>query len=413
MPPDNHLTAPQWRQFFDGSLDRPHVRAGVRHLLARCPRCSRLAAQEAGESRSMVGDSDLPATNASQRRDAIGRQLRRAQERRRAREQWDLLRRLSPADGLLRLETDPQLASIGLCERLIEECGAACWSHPRTAADLAPLALAVAVRLPRTAGSRRLLADLRGRALACLADARRVTGDLHGAWEALGRCEQELDGGTGDPLETAILHRSTGDLLLDLWRLDAARHAYTLAVDIYAHLADPDLHGQTLVQLALAIGPREPERAIALLETALAEMAPDTDRRAELRALHSKVWFLNDSGRHQEAASLLEQTRRLYRRLGDPPTLTRLHWLEARIAHRQGRTGEAEVTLQRLWHRLQDLELPLDLCMLSMDLIEVYVAQGKAAEALHLARTFYPVLKRYGRDEHAAALRGRFDWQEE
>ncbi|HEV3456687.1 MAG TPA: hypothetical protein VHG32_09010 [Thermoanaerobaculia bacterium] len=406
MPAKIHLTAFQWEQFFDGALEHRHVRAGVRHLLARCPICAPLAAQAA--AREEGGDLGPAIPAALERHDTAGRLLRLAQERRRARQAWDVLSRLPPAERLEQIESDPDLATFGLCERLMEECGAACWSQPPAALDLARLALAVAVRVPCTGASRCLLADLRGRALARLADARRVTGDLDGAWEALANCEEELENGTGDPRETAILERSTGDLLADLWRLDDACEAFGAAAQIYCTLEDPDLHGQALTQLALAVGPREPERAIELLETALAEMSPQGDLRPELRAVHGKIWLLNDSGRPHEAATLLERSRRLYRRLGDPPTLTRLHWLEARIAHRLGRTGEAELTLQRLWHRLRDLELPLEHCMLSFDLIQVYVAQGKTAAALPLAQACYPVLMRYGRDDQAASLRGRF-----
>jgi tetratricopeptide (TPR) repeat protein len=416
MASEKHLTQAEWPQFFAGSLDRARVREGVRHLLAGCSGCTRLAAGAAAALPGAVADrSGAPAHLArpgapapERRRDAADRLLRQAFERRHARQQSDLLRRLQPADRMRWVATDPALATIGLCERLIEECGNACCSRPRAAGELGMLAVAVAARLCDGRYPRRLIADVRGRAQACLADARRVAGDLDGAWEALERCEEELDRGTGDPLETAILHRATGDLLHDLWHLDDAYNAYALAADIYAEVGDADMHGQTLVQLALAVGPREPERAIELLETALAEMAPHADRRAELRALHGKTWLLNDIGRHHEAAALLAQSRRLYQRLGDPPTLARLHWLEARIAHRLGRNGDAELVLQRLWHRLRDLELPLELCLLSFDLVEVYLAQGKASEALPLARTVYPVLKRYGREEHAAVLRGRF-----
>jgi tetratricopeptide (TPR) repeat protein len=403
MAANTHLTASQWGQFFDGALDHRQVRAGVRHLLARCPVCSPIAALAAEGN----GDGEPSAPACRERHGAVGRLLRLAQERRCARQAWDSLRQLPPSERLEQIEADPALCTFGLSERLIEECGAACWSQPRAAIELARLALAVAARVPRAGSSRRLLADLRGRALACLADARRVTGDLAGAWEALASCEEELDNGTGDPLESAILERSTGDLLLDLWRLDDACEAFGHAVEIYSDLDDPDLHGQTLAQLAMAVGPRDPERAIELLETALSEISPGANGRAELKAVHGKIWLLTDSGRSQEAARLLEQTRRLYRRLGDPPTLTRLHWLEARIAHRLGRTEEAELTLQRLWHRLRDLELPLEHCMLSCDLIEVYMTQGKAAEALPLAQACYPVLMRYGRDDRAASLRSR------
>ena len=402
MPAETHLTAPQWVQFFDGALEHQHIRAGVRHLLARCPVCSPLAASAA----ATVGNGGSPTPAGDDGDGTAGRLLRLAQERRCARQAWDFLRGLPPAERLGRIESEPALATFGLCERLIEECGAACWSQPWAAVELAHLTVAVAHRVPGGGNSRQLLADLRGRAQACLADARRVTGDLAGAWEALASCEEELESGTGDPLETAILERSTGDLLLDLWRLDDACEAFGHAVEIYSDLEDPDLHGQTLAQLALAVGPRDPERAIALIEEALAEMSA-LNIRAELRAVHGKIWLVNDSGRSLEAANLLAQARRLYRRLGDPPTLTRLHWLEARIAHRLGRTAEAEITLQRLWHRLRELALPLEHCLLSCDLIEVYVAQGKAAEALPLARTLYPVLARYGRDDHAAALRCR------
>jgi tetratricopeptide (TPR) repeat protein len=432
MEPEKHLTQAEWRQFFAGCLDRARVRAGVRHLLACCAGCTRLAAAAAAElpgdaaaragAAAHLGPNGAPgargapgapgAPGGRPRREAANGLLRQALERRHARQQWDLLRRLPAADRSRWVETDPGFATVGLCERLIEECVTACCIRPRSAGELGRLAVAVAARLSDRRYPRRLVADLRGRAQACLADASRVAGDLDGAWEALERCEEELDKGTGDPLEIAILHRSTGDLLLELWRLDDACDAYALAADIYAEVDDADMHGQTLVQLALTVGPREPERAIGMLEAALVEMAPHANRRAELLALHSKTWLLNDLGRPQEAAALLAATRRLYQRLGDPPTLARLHWLEARIAHRLGRSGDAELIMQPLWHRLRDLELPLDLCLLSFDLVEVYVAQGKTSLALPLARQVYPVLKRYGREQHAAALRGCFGWQE-
>jgi tetratricopeptide (TPR) repeat protein len=432
MAPGRHLAETEWRQFFAGNLAQDRVRAAVRHLLACCSGCTRLAAGAAGRSATAAGPvaADVASRSAAEltnldaragrpggpagegRRDGTDRLLQQALERRHGREQWDLLRVLPPAERMRWVEANPALATSGLCERLIEECGVACNSRPRAAIELGELAVAVAFRLRDGCYPRRLIADLRGRAQACLAGARRVAGDLDGAWEALERCEDELDRGSGDPLEIAILHRSTGDLLLDLWRLEDAYDAYALAADIYAEVDDADQHAQVLVQLALAKGPREPESAIGLLEAALAEMAPHPDRRIELRALHSKTWLLNDLGRPDEAATLLARTRRLYQRLGDPATLARLHWLEARIAHRLGRSGDAELVLRRLWHRLHDLELPLDLCLLSADLVEVYAAQGKAREALPLARTFYPMLKRYGREEHAAAWRDRFGWQE-
>jgi tetratricopeptide (TPR) repeat protein len=430
MAPGRHLAETEWRQFFAGNLARERMRTAVRHLLTCCSTCNRLAAGAAGWSAAaplgggvgprggvdltgLGGRANRPGEAGDEARwDATGRLLQQALERRHGRQQWDLLRVLPPADRLRWVEANPALATTGLCERLIEECGVACNSRPRVALELGELAVAVAFRLRHVCYPRRLIADLRGRAQACLAGARRVAGDLEGAWEALERCEDELDRGSGDPLEVAVLHRSTGDLLLDLWRLDDAYNAYALAADIYAEVDDADRHAQVVVQLALAKGPREPESAIGLLEAALAEMAPHPDRRAELRALHSKSWLLNDLGRPDEAAALLARTRRLYQRLGDPATLARLHWLEARIAHRLGRSRDAELVLRRLWHRLHDLELPLDLCLLSADLVEVYAAQGKSGEALPLARTFYPMLKRYGREEHAAAWRDRFGWQE-
>ncbi len=405
MPPERHLTASQWEQFFDGALDHRFVRDGVRHLLARCPVCSPLATRAAEGERAR--EAGLAAPAGGEWRDGADGLLRLARERRCARQVWDSLRLLPPAARLAQVESDPTLATFGLCERLIEECGIACWSKPWAAIDLARLAHAVAVQVPDAGTSVRLLADLRGRALACLADARRVTGDLAGAWEALAGCEKELESGTGDPRETAVLERSTGDLLADLWRLDDACEAFGLAAEIYSDLDDPDLHGQTLTQLAMAVGPREPRRAIGLLDTALAEISPAANLRARLRAVHGKIWLLNDTGCSLEAAAILEGSRRLYRRLGDPPTLARLHWLEARIAHRQGRAGEAELTLQRLWHRVREFALPLEHCMLSVDLIEVYMALGKVAEALPLAQACYPVLERYGRDDQAASLRCR------
>ncbi len=106
--------------------------------------------------------------------------------------------------------------------------------------DLARLAVAVADRLDSARYSPSLVFDLRARAWARLAEARRLTGDLRGAAQALDTAERLLEDGSADPLEEAHLLEARAAVVGDRGDVETAAVLLEMAAEIYESVADGD-----------------------------------------------------------------------------------------------------------------------------------------------------------------------------
>ncbi len=129
----------------------------------------------------------------------------------------------------------PAWQTFGLAELLVERSAEAA---PRAALELARLAVAVAACLEPARYTASLVCDLRARAWAQLAEARRLDGDLAGAAKALDVAEELCEEGSADPLlEAHLLERRAA---LRAGRGDAEDAAAMLerAAKIYESVAD-------------------------------------------------------------------------------------------------------------------------------------------------------------------------------
>jgi tetratricopeptide (TPR) repeat protein len=411
-----HLSEAKWRLWWQGELSRSDGRVGVRHLLAGCPVCTERASRTAtavtmpevvaADLRSYIGQ--VAVTRNWQQMIAAIPEVAQAQayEKVLALSQWRYLATLAPADRRETIQDDLTFQTQGLFERLLELSRSAHREDRALAIELAALALEVVENIapqpPRF--SRELLADFRATALAHLANAERIAGEVVAAQVSLDKGWQALKEGTGDPVEEALLYRHQGNLALELRHFEDAYAAYQHAVRLYQEVADTHMQGRTLVQQAIAMGYLDPAAGMELAERALALIDRDEEPRAELCARHTLIWCLDDLGRAEEATALLDLTRRLYRQFGDKPTVARLHWLEARIARTRGNAPEAERILRHLWHEFEKLELPIDLTLLTVDLVEVLARQEKRDEAVELCEIFYPILKGFRMHQEGLAM---------
>ncbi|HEX9668111.1 MAG TPA: hypothetical protein VGC93_01385, partial [Thermoanaerobaculia bacterium] len=98
--------------------------------------------------------------------------------------------------------------------------------------------MAVADRLEPARYGPSLVHDLRARAWAQLAEARRLDGDLAGAAEALVVAELLSEEGSADPLEEGHLLERRAALLADQGDAEAAAALLSLAAEIYESVAD-------------------------------------------------------------------------------------------------------------------------------------------------------------------------------
>jgi tetratricopeptide (TPR) repeat protein len=411
---DEHFPREFVEKFFRSELSREESQGIVRHLLAQCAECSALAQAVArrenfkllngGEAPAFRSDPDLyDQVFENVLRHADETEARLAHEKLRAIGQWSDLEGHPQARRLVMIHNDRRLQNWGLYERLLGECRQAGRSDPAAAVDIARLALAVVDHLdPDELGAERL-ADFRAAGLAALGNAKRIAKDFDGARQAFREAWEALGEGSDDPFEEASLVSLEASLLCDLGELEGAVRALEQALALYREGGDLHFQGRTLLQQALTVGYREPERGVELVEEALALIDSVREPRLELCARHSLSWFLNDSGQSREALATLEMSRTLYAQFADAWTRFLLHWLEGRINRSLGDLNEAEHTFKRLWRKLRERGFHHELTLLTIDLVEVYAEQGKFAEAIELVEAFHPLLVEWGMHEQGIA----------
>lgn len=410
---DEHFPRETIERFMEAELSREETREIVRHLLARCRIC--LAAVDAAARRGdlLSGREGRPETAAPGRYDEVfdkiingteETRMRLARERLRAGGQWSSLEGHPQPRRLVMIHNDRRLQTWGLYERLLGECRQVGHRDPAEAVNLAALALAVIEHLnPAGFGAERL-ADFRSAALAALGDARRLAKDFEGAREAFREAWAALEEGADDPLEEASLVSLEASLLCDLGELEEAARLLERALALYREGGDLHFQGRTLLQQAMAVGSLDPARGVELVEEALVLIDAVREPRLELCARHNLSWLLNDNGQAREAMAMLETSRSLYAQFADAWTRILLHWLEGRITRSLGDLPEAESTFRRLWQKLRERGFQHELTLLTIDLVEVYVLQGKFEEAVELVEAFHPLLEEWGMHAEGLAL---------
>lgn len=106
----------------------------------------------------------------------------RPEEREEAPELWNRLRSFAPQDQILLLEEAEEYRKWALCELICHESAEAARESPERAVELSRLALRIAELVP---GEEAWRSRLQGYAWAHVGNARRASGDLAGAEEAL------------------------------------------------------------------------------------------------------------------------------------------------------------------------------------------------------------------------------------
>lgn len=387
-----HLTEKALERLIQGDLPREERKEAVRHLLARCPECVKLARAVTRRFRRVRPDAYdrilLRVEGASSPlRERIDR------ERLLAVGQWASLEKSSQAERLIRIAADPSLHTWGLYERLLEAAREAAPAHPARGLERAHLALAVANELdPQVYGEAPIM-DFKAGALAVRGNCKRIAEDFEGASADLEHASQLLKEGTGDPLETANLLSLRGSLSKDLGFYTESEGLLQKAIYIYRKLGDEENVGKIMIQQATAVGYLEPERAVAILEEATDHVNSVSQPFLELCLRHQLALFLNDAGRTLEASGVLEDSRSLYDKFPDGPYHLKLRLLEGKISRNLGNLEEAEEIFERLAEDFLRLGLSQEYLLCRLDLAEVVYAQGDRARTVEICTELYRALE--------------------
>ncbi|MFY9823603.1 MAG: hypothetical protein WAM82_19630 [Thermoanaerobaculia bacterium] len=276
--------------------------------------------------------------------------------------------------------------TLSVCDLLIEASFQAGFRNAGEAVDLAELSLLVTCQLDAGYYGPSVVMDLKARAWAYLGNARRIAFDLAGAEEALFQAERHADGGSADPLEEARILDFRASLLGDQGRFEQAAEVLDAVIDIYDDLRESHRKGRALISQGVFLGQAGgPEEAIRQLRKGLSLVEWEREPRLVLMARHNLAWFLNDSGRSEEALQQLERFLHTYGEFPDAWTELRLAWLSGRIAARLDYLAEAERTLTEVRQCFLAEGHGYDASLVTLDLAQLYLRQGRTAEVRELA----------------------------
>jgi hypothetical protein len=300
-----------------------------------------------------------------------------------------------PARQLLLLRNSWRGRASLLCSDLLAESSALRDEDPRRRLELAGLAFEAAEGLEEARYGACVIADLRSRSAAELADAWREVGRLdlaaevmHGAFELLAR-------GSGDPLLKARLYELAAALLRQSGQQELPAALLDRSFRIYRRLGEDDLAGRILLRRAFADGHRAaPGAALELLIEAVGLVDLRRDPELAWATIHHLLWALAELGRYETAAELLADCRRAVVTYTNCLESLRLTWLEGKIAAGLGREVEAEVRLLEAGRGFGRSGYHHEACLALMDLAVLLGSQGRVNEVRVLVEEVFATLNR-------------------
>jgi tetratricopeptide (TPR) repeat protein len=331
-------------------------------------------------------------------------------ERNRGEAQWKLLMNLDQDARLTRLKRDPALHHWGLFNAVAEAVRIIWRDNPREAVEVAYFGLQVVASLGALSYGEDNINDFFSNAYTLLAGAKRRAGDFTGAREATKHAYDHLRLGTGDRYEQAEIIKAESLILRDLGNFEEAVSLLDHAARIYRRYQDLHAFAKVTLQQASTIGHADPMRGIELCTRGLQFLDRSKgDQFVELSAMNNLAWFQNDAGFVAEARETLTNSRHLYQRFADAATELRLLWLDARIAKNEGRLGYAEAVLTEAKALAANHGMNFERTLISVDLCEILLSQGRLQEALPPIRAAISLLSAYGctRDAQALILRAQ------
>jgi len=334
---------------------------------------------------------------------ALGPERRAEEDRRQARILWERLKS-QPADQRRALvESTPELRSWALCELVCERSLEAAADKADRALDLAGLALRIAELAPGEAAWRK---RLQGYALAHLANARRVAGDLPAADKEFARARSLWDAGA--PMHFEILAAARIFNLEASLRIGQRRIPEALTLIGHAlTVANSEEKKTLLLKKANALElAGDFEEAIA----ALWQAAPLVSEESEPRLLCVLRFNLANNllqvRKANEAETLLPELRKLTSRLGNDLDTLRLRWLEGRMAADLGRREEAISALARVREDFSFRGIAYDTALATLEIAVLYLEEERTSETRALARQMLWIFQTQGVHREAlAALR--------
>lgn len=384
----DHPSRELLEEFLRGSLPVAEVRAVVAHLLQGCESCREAMAPiarllfETGGSGGEEGaeTSAYDEVISSVRERLRGRREGLARERRDARKRLGVLL-FHPSAAAAAESAAAGPATWALCEALLEHSTALGHDDPRGMLRLAQVAAMVADQLDVKHYGVAPLADLQAQAWSELANAYRVNDDLDTAERALDKAVRLRDRGTGDPLLLARISDLAATLRSAQRRFDEAFRLLDVAHALYLESGDRHGAGRTLLKRGIYAGhANRPAEAVELLSRGLGMIDRERDPKLVFSTLHNLAHFLVELGRVAQVRALLVALRPLYTSYAGRIDRLKILALEGKVALASDELEVAERSFVEEREGLIEAGLPYMAALVGLDLAEVWLRMGRAAE---------------------------------
>jgi len=367
----SHLSLETIAKWLSGRLEHDEVRSQVvPHLLSLCPSCTRSYEEVLRLQREMRHWDELISVQESQE----------------AHELFESLTSTPFPEQLRRAEDDDSFHQWGLCQLLLTKSKESLFEEPRRSLELAELAARIARNLG-DAYDRDWVRDLRARALAYVANALRVLGELCGADAAFRAAEDcALRSGSGNTLVSAEILDLKSSLRRDQRRWAEALDLCSEAAVLYGENADGRGVAKALFQKAgILFEADEVEAAIDLWRAIPPLLAADSDSDLVSGCRFNLLCCLVQAGRLGEAEELLPEVRSLIP--ASSPTLKAVHlrWVEGRLDLARGNVALAEVAFREAQNAFLDRRMAYDAALVAMDLAILFAQQERNSELKCLA----------------------------
>jgi tetratricopeptide (TPR) repeat protein len=300
-----------------------------------------------------------------------------------ARSWWAEIRDLGPKEQIHKIRSTAALQSLPVFEAILEDARATGRSDPFLAESMVRAAWTVVDLLPETQYPRSEKNDLRGEALAVVANCRRIAADFPGSAAAIEEARRHLAQGTGEAgLEAGLLSMHCS-LCTDLGEFEKALDCVRRAVEIFGKLEDRQAVAHNAVKEAgCLVAANQPAEAIERAQFALEQMPPHELRLqvlAKLILVESLVLLerpLEALPHFLEAKSLCEQA--------DTGTRLRAVYFEARLLDGLGCARESEKLFRNAVKTYFDHELYKEAFITLLTLFECLCRRGALRKAAAL-----------------------------
>jgi tetratricopeptide (TPR) repeat protein len=320
---------------------------------------------------------------------------------------WAQLERFSFERQKALIVETARFKSWGLAEKLCMDSEDFAPHDPRKAAELAELAVDIALSLDDwQPAEKHWLDELRALSWAELANARRVLGDLRKAGQASAEADGFWDPAFADVGDVNGFAARYFALKASLKR--AERHlpeAFELLETALAADSPPVLKVRILINKAKTLEEDgNLEAAIAILSEARA-LAEETeiDPRSRLCLVQNQLDYLSKAERFMEAALAVEDVRRVGAELGGTIDEIRLRWTEARIAKGLGNAEEAVARYREVYESLGEEGLLFDSALISLELGLVHLDLRQPKETAECVSYALPILTSQSVEREALA----------